>query len=677
MKLTKSTVPNPTIYVAYLITLVVFEIAAFVPGSRVWGIGSWAYFPIWIRFSLLVIGVAAPWAIERVFARNLQGDNDIFPRTYSIIAAAVAVGIVVLFYVLRGGTHFLGDGYTLIANLASAHPNVKYRELGEELVHGWVYAITSGGDSGSLLAYQVISIASGIIFLAILISFVRFYFEKNIDRVLALLGLVSGGYVLMFFGYVENYSLLCVSIGIFTMTGMLIFSGRISRWWIVPALALVVLIHMIGAVFVPAALYTLLVGTPIGTRIGQLSFSAKAMLVVGLLLAALSALFIAFRQDYFLRFAFLSITHGRFTSEGYTMFSAKHVVDFVNLLFILAPGLLVFAAVLITGRTRRFFAEAWARFLIIAILSTLGATFALDPRLGMPRDWDLFSIPGVPIILFVYALSARLSEKHSNYRQAAAMCIVLGFLSLMPRVVVQQIPEKGVAYAENAMTLDHLKNRPQFIVLAKYFQQQRDSVDLARINSFRAENFPQESMILQAKELLSKNRGAEAMELAHWVTDNDPQWYEGWIGLSRCYLAAGKHDSSLWAIKIANGLNPYSPTILYDFGNAYAGLGDWPNAEQAWLGSAELDPNEYPTFWKLARLYEEVGKPEKYAEYIKRAASFTDAPRALLKEAAENSISRNRFDEAASFLSRGLQKGLDSAYVRGLAQRYPRLKSVF
>ena len=40
----------------------------------------------------------------------------------------------------------------------------------------------------------------------------------------------------------------------------------------------------------------------------------------------------------------------------------------------------------------------------IMLVCCLGAVFVLDPKLGMPRDWDLFSFAGVPFVVLCYCL---------------------------------------------------------------------------------------------------------------------------------------------------------------------------------------------------------------------------------------------------------------------------------
>ena len=50
--------------------------------------------------------------------------------------------------------------------------------------------------------------------------------------------------MLLWFGYVEFYSLFVLSIAIFTITGCSILNGLLSRWFILPALVFSTFLHI-------------------------------------------------------------------------------------------------------------------------------------------------------------------------------------------------------------------------------------------------------------------------------------------------------------------------------------------------------------------------------------------------------------------------------------------------
>ncbi|HVP07458.1 MAG TPA: tetratricopeptide repeat protein [Candidatus Acidoferrum sp.] len=666
------------ISIAYMLSLALFMGASFFPEARLWGLNSWAYFPLTVRVALLFIGMTA-WAAVVSFRGLISNDTDkLSPAARTMVAVAFVALFASLFYLLRAGTYFLGDGYTLINNLASAHPVVKPRELGEELIHGWVKSLIPGsGLSVALMTYQVISIVAGVLFLAASIFAIHRLFERTIDRVLAVLCLGSAGYMLLFFGYVENYSLFCLSIGLYVLIGLLIVRHKARRWLILPCLGLVIFMHLLGVTLIPSTIYILLRNTSLGARVKRLSFAARAIAIVVIVAAVASVFLYLYNRDYFVRFAFLTVEPGQFTVEGYTLFSIKHLMDMANLLIILCPGILVLAAGLVVGRKK---GNASVRpeliFLTLLVLSMLAATFVLDPKLGLARDWDLFSFSGVPLSMLLVVLLLPFGQRLTVNRVAVSLCIILAVLSLFPRAIIQRLPALGPKEAERLMALDPDKSRTSFSTLALYYQGKGDTARFAQIQRFRGLNFPQEQMVRQASTLLPVGKTQEAKYLLQSAIRRDPQYSEAWIGLSRAYLDLRSCDSALTAIRIADGLNPYSAVIQYDMGRAYACQGKFDRAERAWLRSIHIDSNQALPLWNLATLYGERGDAARQAQFLTSAAGKVDAPPALLKEATEHYLLSDDITSASHLLTRYLKKTSDSAYVRKMEEQYPELRDI-
>ena len=156
-------------------------------------------------------------------------------------------------------THFLGDGYSLISTLAKDNPFVKWRNYGGTVPQLWVTEFLGERSSENVLtAYRTVAIFAGLFYLTSITLVAKKLFTANRDRFLFLFGLSSGGYMLMFFGYVENYAMFIALTGIFCLIGLLITNGQLNRWWIVPAFFLLPLFHVFGAMMLPAAIYILI-----------------------------------------------------------------------------------------------------------------------------------------------------------------------------------------------------------------------------------------------------------------------------------------------------------------------------------------------------------------------------------------------------------------------------------
>ena len=128
--------------------------------------------------------------------------------------------------------------------------------------------------------------------------------------------------------------------------------------------------------------------------------------------------------------------------------------DFSNLLFLLVPGLLVILFVTPNVLRTAVAGSRSVKFLSSVLLVCLAVAFVFDPKLGMPRDWDLFAFAGVPLAILSYLLLFMSSERIPATGRAAVLVISLGFLSLIPRAIAQVVPEISIQHVEAYFELD-------------------------------------------------------------------------------------------------------------------------------------------------------------------------------------------------------------------------------
>ncbi|MEW6050245.1 MAG: hypothetical protein AB1644_04185 [Candidatus Zixiibacteriota bacterium] len=439
---------------AYLATLVMFFVASFFPEQRVWGVNWWAYWPVGVRVGVLTLGMLVIPIVRRVAVMPALNTDDMTKRTYIVVAVALVVGWGLLFYLLRARTHFLGDGYTLLSLMATSDPLVKGRNLGGMLPQLWLSrALGEPSKENVLLAYQTLSIAAGIVFLTTIIAVANRVIARRMDRLLFLVFLATGGFMLQFFGYVENYALFLVSVLTFVVVGMLVAEQKLNRWWIVPCVIMASVFHVFGVVLIIGAMYLLTVNTAPANWLQKLSTMMKTSVILPCIGVAGVAFGYFYTTDYYFRFAFVPIIADQFTVDGYTMFSAKHLLDFLNLLLVLLPGIIVAVPLMSRTQGRAISKQRVATFLSIVTICSLGAAFVFDPKLGMPRDWDLFAFWAIPFSLLVWRLIA-----HSEINRRVAvvsilLMISLSTLSLFSRALAQHQPTLAVEHFQNYLLL--------------------------------------------------------------------------------------------------------------------------------------------------------------------------------------------------------------------------------
>jgi tetratricopeptide (TPR) repeat protein len=662
-----ASVPLTGTTVAYYLTLAAFFVASFFPQYRVWGINWWAYFPIWVKLVLLTIGIAAPFAIDRLLSSTLRDKDDISPRTYRWLVGGFVVTMLALFYLLRARTYFLGDGYTLLGLLGSDHPFIKPRNLGGTIFQYWILKLLGGNSEvQALIAYQVVSIGAGLLFLVVAIWAAAKLVSYRLCRLVFVLTVCSGGYMLLFFGYVENYSLFAATVFTYAVTILLIEYRGVSRWWIVPLQALAVFLHIFGVVLIPATVFLLLDATSVWGRVRQQRNWVKIAVAL-LLLASLVTIFTyAYLTSFFFRLSLLPLLLNEFTVEGYTLFSAHHLVDFLNLIMVLFPGLAIGTIL-----------PAISKIMPIglAVAGCAGAAFIFAPGLGMPRDWDLFALAGVPLVaglmFTIVGQTSRIGLK------IGLMILAVQLLVLLPRAFTLTKPELTVKHIEAYTALDVTKSASTRFLLSKYLYSQGDSTQAKAIDSAWFSLDPDSYLMNAAvNEGAALDSGA-LVAIFRRCTEKNPLNWTAWGNIGVMALRRKEFDSALYFLQISDGLNPYSPTTNLNLGFTLYHLSDFAKAEKHLIEAIHLDSTLLTTsvLMLLADLYRDSKQEAKYVETFGKIARRSDAPPQYVRGWVELLLQAGKYGEASELISRAANLQIDSAYIRLLYQKYPDLKA--
>jgi len=658
----------------YYLVLIAFLLAAFFPNHRIWGINWWAYYPLAVPITLFVLGLLAPLAARPLFHNEARVSIDISGRTYLLASVIVVLVFGLLFWLLRARTHFLGDGYMLLSELSSEQPLVKSRNYGGMVVPLWLASFSGHrSEAAVLLSYQIVAISAGIGFLIAAALSARALFERNVNRLLFLLGMASGGYMLLFFGYVENYALFVLTVAIFGLVGLLVALGKVNRFWILPVLGLAIFLHVFGVVLIPATVYLLVTNSSVGRRFARLPSWFRGGIAFLAVITAIMAFYHYYTTNYFFRFSVVPIVTDRFTIDGYTLFSAKHLADFVNLFALLLPGLPIVIAVLLFLPIKEIVRCVECRFLLILLVSALGTAFLSDPHLGMPRDWDLFAFAGVPLALGGYYLLLSNPAIERFHVRLVVLTVLLGALVLVPRVVAVVIPDIAIAHTRSYYELDHTKNRTARYLLVKYLDRTGRKVEARREMVKWETDFPERRFAERAYQEFTNNKYREAIPYNRQVIRINPMHYDAYVLLGLCFLRLNQNDSAQLYFEIADGINPYNAEILNNLGVVYLRKGLYDKAEDALVRSLEMDSTVVNSLVSLISLYIYTNAIERSFEYFHRLEWFKDLEPELPKRIGDSYLARGHYNKAAAAYRLALERGLDSTIFSELMIEYPQL----
>ncbi len=421
--------------------------------ANAWGVWPFTYLPVAWRWGLaltaafLIIFGARLWewvgpGCDRLF--NLVSWGSTGARLALAAAAALP------FWLFRLRHLRWGDAYLLVN--AIPHPDVKLTYVWQApldlFLHArlWQLANRWFGWPDPIPIYWILSTVAGVVFVWIALGLARWLGQNRTERTL-LAGLVlSLGTMQLFFGYIENYSLMTVGVLLYAWLALAALRGEIALVWPATVLAITHALHPSTIILAPSLVYlaVLLIDRrslgprpvqgrrPAAVFISQkgsiswqqalVSVAAPYILVfsgVVMLLTAghhgLDALLGADFPGGGDRQWFVPLLKVTTRWQHYTMFSWAHLLDIMNQQLMSAPMIwpsLILVALL--GWRRLPSNDRALRLLTLMALSYLLLTLTWNPDYGGQRDWDLFSPAAVPAaLLLAYALPRALPERRA------------------------------------------------------------------------------------------------------------------------------------------------------------------------------------------------------------------------------------------------------------------------
>jgi hypothetical protein len=380
--------------------------------------------------------------------RSLPGKQA---RRRWFAAAALLAGLV--FWLARLRHLRWGDSYLL--SVALSYPDLELR-----VIYNWQAPLTVflhqrlwqfmadplwGWPVETV--YATVSIVSGMVFVYMLLMFLA-RLGRNALETAVMAGLVlTTGSMQLFFGYVENYTVISLGLLLTLYLAWLSLQGELRPVWPVLALAVTNAFHPSTVFLWPGV--GLLVW--LCWRRGRVSLAAGLVQLIlpPLLVGAgvfglmesgghgLSALLGVDRPGGGDAIWFVPLFETSTEWQHYTMFSAAHALDWVNVHFLIAPfGLPLLGLNLVTIYQFRLtlFESAldkdYAYFLGITAASYVLLTWLWNPDYGGRNDWDLFAPSAFVYTLLSGYLLVRVLPDQEKLKEAGLFVTMIALLLL-------------------------------------------------------------------------------------------------------------------------------------------------------------------------------------------------------------------------------------------------------
>jgi hypothetical protein len=346
---------------------------------------------------LVVVTLRLPWhrlapPVNAVLAR-IAGLRS---RTRVLLTLAVGVYSFTWFLGLR--TNFINpDGLAFSAKFHADVPrrgaHVTHDELLELYLHSRFWHYTSRAFGWTVeYSYQFLSSVAGAIFVVLLLTFgwVALRERRWLPFVL---GVGSAGFMQLFFGDVENYTLVTLLILVYLVTGYLYLEGRLRL--LVPSgvLALAVTFHLLAAFLLLSLAYLYLVAL---RRRQVLSVALATVTLVAIPLAVV----VWFHYNG-LPFGVIRTSNAFGQAGNLQRFATPSLAyhgQIVSLVFLLFPPVVCLVPLV---ACRRVAGTPFNVFMALAVVVLVGYVFAWRADLGVYNDWNLYAPAALPLaILF-------------------------------------------------------------------------------------------------------------------------------------------------------------------------------------------------------------------------------------------------------------------------------------
>jgi hypothetical protein len=272
--------------------------------------------------------------------------------------------------------------------------------------------------------YAITSVLAGVVFIYVLLCLAAQLGRNRLERVL-IFGLVATtGAMQLFFGYVENYTLMSAGLMLTLYLSVRCLRDQLDLGWPCATLAITNAFHPATIVIWPAMLFVAWWKASMLPTSGRdkiriwTALVAPPMIIFAALVLFMTlgghgimALLSDDRPGGADGIPFVPLYHIETPWQHYTMFSLAHLLDWANEHFLISPfGLFLLVYVPVVSAIQRLGAASLYRnasergilwFLVVASIAYLALTFVWNPDYGGRKDWDLFA-PSA----FVYTLLA-------------------------------------------------------------------------------------------------------------------------------------------------------------------------------------------------------------------------------------------------------------------------------
>lgn len=413
---------------AAALSAAIVVVASFFPELRLWGVNHLAFLPRTFRhaaFAILVLSFV-PWAARVVYGTALlaASKHATAPRPVGVaVAVVIALASVAAFYHFRVATNLLGDGQLIAQSFEAAeegHDSVIMRSARaivteESIAPGSTLLYYSAVKAGARWKQQpvpsmrMLNCVLGGLFVFLVLMVARAKSLGAEARVWMVVLTLFSCSMLLFFGYIENYTSPYLFTAVYVVTAFAALHRKVPLWLPFVPLVLAGYAHVHSILLIPSYVH-LVFWMSARNRRATLMRYWLPVVSVAMVVAIVACSSVESMKKFFVPFGV----------TGNTLLSPRHFVDVANEALMLLPIMPVVAVMGWLGRRMDPARDKGAtkdpsllfshpvewQFVGTILVACAMYLFFFKPEIGMARDWDLFTMATTALVpLSILALN--------------------------------------------------------------------------------------------------------------------------------------------------------------------------------------------------------------------------------------------------------------------------------
>jgi hypothetical protein len=612
-------------------------VASFLPDRRLWGLNHLAFYPLPVRIiTLLLMAVSFLPSVAKGCHSLISRSFDYIRsrrRLLNIVIVVIAVVFVAVSVRYRSSTLLLGDGQLVVRNyeyVSEGYTNVVTRDIrtilsdediakGASLLYFLSVQVSEHIFSSTPInGIRIFNCFLGGIFIVLLLL-VAFHAEITTElRIWMIFLVLSSGTMELFFGYVENYTPLILFCFLYlTSAFALIHKRRLYLVFINLLLLLMsVFIHIQAALLVPS--FVLLVVWYAAGRHGDsvLRYVTPSLAALSLIGFIVAKTFTGYGEH---------ILNVRSSETFYGITAPSHWIDIFNELMILSPMLPFLAIMAITiflaarksqaaGRNgaaiksraprpgRKSTDGGWFvpkvewHLAYLILVPTLIYLVIFKTEIGVPRDWDLFTISFIGLLPLAILIIHRFlgQARVRSIPRLTIPALVMSTLLGIAWIGINASAARSVERFERILRYEKTNEAYVYEILAKHYyrENQLDRAIPAVEKALSLSHNPRHYVML-GKYNMKAERTEAAIEVLEAFLRNKPESeYAEWARSTLVTLLdrTGQYSKLLSVARDGIRHHPDKPIYHYFFGKMLLAQGKFREGVDALLECKRLNP---------------------------------------------------------------------------------------